>query len=160
MKVYMPEKKKNAEGKIVVSNRKAYHLYSIEDKIEAGIVLQGSEVKSLREGNADISDAYVVIENGEAFLHQAHIAEYKNSGYLNHNPKRVRKLLLHRHEISRLRVKLDQRGYTLICLSIYFKKGKAKLLLGLARGKRKFMRKREIQERDMKRALRRERGAF
>jgi len=152
----MAKQEEIPDVKVVAKNKKATYLYSIEERIEAGIALQGSEVKSLRAKNVDISDAYAVVKEGEAFLFQAHIAEYKNAGYRGHDPKRVRKLLLHSHEIRKLRVKLVERGFTLIPLLIYFRKGKAKLLLGLARGRKKFDRRRAIKEKDMKKAMRRE----
>jgi SsrA-binding protein len=152
----MKKQEEHPDVKVVAKNKKATYLYSIEERIEAGIVLQGSEVKSLRAKNVDISDAYAAVKEGEVFLFQAHIAEYKDAGYGGHNPKRARKLLLHAQEIRRLRVKLVERGFTLVPLSIYFRKGKAKLLLGLARGKKKFDRRRAIKEKDMKKAMRRE----
>jgi SsrA-binding protein len=141
---------------IVCRNKKAFHLYNIEEKIEAGLALTGSEVKSLRARNADLSDAYAAIKDGELFLYQAHIAEYKHAGYGGHEPKRTRKLLLHKHQIRRLRGKLVERGYTLIPISIYFKEGWAKVELGLAKGKRKFDRRRAIQEKDHRKAMRKE----
>jgi len=141
----------------VCRNRKAGFLYDIQDRIEAGIVLVGTEVKSLRAHGGDISDAYAAIDGGELFLHQAHISEYKNAGYGGHLPKRTRKLLVHRQQIKRLTGKLVERGFTLVPLAIYFKNGKAKILLGLAKGKRKFDRRHAIQEKDMQRQMRRER---
>lgn len=152
----MGKKEEKSDQQVVCRNKKAAYLYHIQERIEAGIVLVGSEVKSLRAKNVDLSDAYAAIKEGEIFLYQAHIAEYKDAGYEGHNPKRLRKLLMHKHEIRKLRGKLVERGYTLIPLSIYFLSGKAKLLLGLAKGKRKFDRRKAIQERDMKRAMRRE----
>ena len=142
--------------KPVCRNRKASYLYHIEEKVEAGIVLTGSEVKSLRRRNMDISDAYAAVKDGEVFLLQAHIAPYENAGYASHNPKRERKLLLHRMQIKRLRGKLAERGFTLVPMSIYFRKGKAKVLLGLAKGKRKYDRRKAIKDKDFKRELRRE----
>ena len=140
----------------VCRNRKATYLYHIEERIEAGLVLAGSEVKSLRQRNADISDAYATVKEGEVFLLQAHIAPYENAGYASHNPKRERKLLLHRMQIKRLRGKLAERGFTLVPMSIYFRRGKAKVLLGLAKGKRKYDRRKAIKDKDMKRDLRQE----
>lgn len=148
--------KKDEPGETVCRNKKAFHLYTIEEKFEAGLELAGSEVKSLRLRNADLSDAYAAVKDGEVFLFQAHIAEYKNAGYGGHEPKRVRKLLLRRQEIRRLRGKLVERGFTLVPLAIYFKGGWAKVLMGLAKGKRKFDRRKAIQEKDMRRALRKE----
>jgi SsrA-binding protein len=148
---------KEDASRIVCRNKKAFHLYKIEERIEAGLVLSGSEVKSLRARNADLSDAYAAIKEGELFLHKAHIAEYSHAGYGGHEPKRTRKLLLRKHEIRRLRGKLVERGYTLVPLSIYFKEGWAKIELGLAKGKRKFDRRKAIQDKDHRKAMRKER---
>jgi len=148
--------KKDEPGETVCRNKKASYLYTIEERIEAGLELAGSEVKSLRQRNADLSDAYAAIRDDEVFLFKAHIAEYKNAGYRGHEPKRARKLLLNRQEIRRLRGKLVERGFTLVPLAIYFKNGWAKVLLGLAKGKRKFDRRKAIQEKDMRRAMRKE----
>lgn len=142
--------------KIVCRNRRARYLYRIETRLEAGMVLQGSEAKSLRAGQADLSDAYATFEGGELWLRNAHIAEYANAGYANHEPKRTRKLLMHRKELTRLRVKLSERGYTLVPLSIYFRGGYAKVELGLARGRRKVDRRESVRERDAERERRRE----
>lgn len=136
-------------------NRRATFLYHIESRVEAGIALMGSEVKSLRAGQADLSDAYAAFEEGELWLVSAHIAEYVNAGYMNHQPKRRRKLLLHRTELTRLHVKLAERGYTIVPVSIYFSSGKAKVELGLARGKRKVDRRETIRKRDQAREERR-----
>jgi SsrA-binding protein len=142
--------------KTVCRNRRARYLYRIETRLEAGMVLQGSEAKSLRAGQADLSDAYAAFEGGELWLRNAHIAEYANAGYANHEPKRTRKLLMHRKELTRLRVKLSERGYTLVPLSIYFRGGYAKVELGLARGRRKVDRRESVRERDAEREKRRE----
>lgn len=147
----------NDEGvKIVCRNRRARYLYRIEGRIEAGMVLEGPEAKSLRGGQADLSDAYAAFEGGELWLRNAHISEYANAGYVGHEPKRARKLLLHRKELTRLRVKLTERGYTLVPLAIYFKGGYAKVELGLARGKRKVDRREAVRKRDEARDERRE----
>ncbi len=142
--------------KIVCRNRRARYMYHIENRLEAGIVLQGSEAKSLRAGQADLSDAYAGFENGELWLRSAHISEYTNAGYMNHEPKRDRKLLMHRTELTRLRVKLRERGYTLVPLAIYFKGGYAKVELGLAKGKRKVDRREAVRKKDEERDQRRE----
>jgi SsrA-binding protein len=149
---------KDEAGKVVCRNRKARYLYRIESTLEAGLVLQGSEVKSLRLGQADLSDAYAAFEAGELWLVSAHIAEYANAGYSNHEPKRRRKLLVKSKEITRLSVKLRERGYTLVPLSIYFRGGYAKVELGLASGKRKADRREAVRERDEARDRRREEG--
>lgn len=142
--------------KIVAVNKKAQHDFFIEDTLEAGIVLKGTEVKSLRQGRANLKDAYGRIKNGEVYLHQMNISVYPFSYYDNHEPERLRKLLLHKQEIKRLYGKINEKGFSLIPLKVYFKAGKVKVLLGLARGKRKFDKREEIKQRDAKRDLDRE----
>jgi SsrA-binding protein len=139
--------------KIVAENRKARHNYHIEDTYEAGIVLKGTEVKSLRDGRANLKDAYARIRNGEVFVYQMHISPYPFAYYNNHEPLRVRKLLLHRGEINRLYGKVNEMGYSLIPLQLYFKGAKAKMKLALARGKRKYDKRDAIRRRDEKREL-------
>jgi len=145
---------KEPEGrKYVCRNRKAFHDFFIEDRIEAGLVLQGSEVKSLRDGRANLKDAYAVIENGEAYLLNMHISEWPQATYLNHEPERRRKLLLHARQIQRLGIQTRQRGYTLVALSVYFSEtNRAKVELGLARGKRKYDKRESIREKDQRRS--------
>ena len=143
---------------LVASNRRALHDYEILEKVEAGLVLLGPEVKSLREGRANLSDSYAVLRRGEAFLVNAHVSPYDKAGRDNPDPRRERKLLLNKNEIARLAVKVAERGLTLVPLSLYFKNGRAKVELGLARGKRvhdkrETIRRRE-QEREMTRAVR------
>jgi len=150
----------HTEGtRILVRNKKARHDYAIEETHEAGISLEGSEVKSLREARASLVDAFAIIRNGEAFLIGAHINEYPWANQWNHDPKRERKLLLHRHEIHKLGIKTEQRGYTLVPLAIYLKGGKIKVELGLGVGKRFFEKryaKREQEDkREMDRAMKR-----
>jgi len=145
--------------KLIASNRKARHEYEILDTFEAGMVLLGPEVKSLRAGKASLSDAYAEIRRGEVYLVNAHIGAYEQAGRANAPPRRERKLLLHGYEIARLAGRVAERGFTLIPLQLYFKDGRAKVELALARGKRRYdkrqaIRKRE-SERDLKRALRR-----
>lgn len=125
-------------AKVLVRNRRATYDYAVSDRFEAGISLLGSEVKSLREGHAVIADGHAVIRNGEAWLVGVKIQEYPWANQFNHEPERERKLLLHRHEIKKLATKTQQRGYTLIPLSIYLKNGKIKVELGLATGKRQY----------------------
>ena len=142
----------------VASNRRALHDYEILEKVEAGIVLLGPEVKSLREGRANLSDAYAVLRRGEAYLVNAHVSPYEKAGRDNPHPRRERKLLLHKGEIARLEGKVAERGLTLVPLSLYFKNGRAKIELGLARGKRmhdkrETIRRRE-EEREIERAVR------
>ena len=122
---------------LVCRNPKAQHDYEIEEKLEAGLVLQGSEVKSLRARRADLEGAYAAIEHNELFLHGMHVAPYEQAGAFGHEPKRTRKLLVHKQEIKRLLGKLSLRGYTLVALSVYFKQGRAKVELGLGRGKKR-----------------------
>ncbi len=142
--------------KVACRNRRATHTYHVEKRQEAGIVLMGTEVKSLRDGQADLSDAYASFKGTELFLLNLHISEYVNAGYMKHEPKRPRKLLMHRHELVRLRVKLNERGYTLVPLSIYFKNGRAKVELGLASGKRKVDRRQDVRKKDEDRDQRRQ----
>jgi len=139
--------------KIVCQNRKAYHDYSIEETIEAGIQLLGTEVKSLREGKANLKDSYVLIKDAEVILLNCHISPYSHGNILNHDPLRTRKLLLHRKEIERLRGKMQQKGYTLIPLKIYFKGPYAKVEIGLAKGKKQYEKRETIKEREAKRAI-------
>ena len=146
--------------KIVAENRKARHNYHIEDTYEAGMVLKGTEVKSLRDGRANLKDAYARIKNGEVFVHQMHISPYPFAYYNNHEPLRVRKLLLHKAEINRLYGKVNEMGYSLIPLQLYFKGGRAKMKLALARGKRKYDKRESIRRRDEKRELDRAKKAY
>jgi SsrA-binding protein len=146
--------------KIIAENRKARHDYFIEDKLEAGLVLKGTEVKSLRQGRANLKDSYAKIRNGELYVHQMHISPYPFAYYDNHDPLRVRKLLLHKHEIKKLYGKLNERGFALIPLRLYFREGKVKLLLGLAKGKRQYDKRESIRRRDEKRDLDRARKEY
>ena len=142
---------------LVCRNPKAAQLYDIEDKLEVGMVLTGSEVKSLRNRKADLDGAYAVIENDELFLHKMHIAPYEQAGYAGHDVRRRRKLLVHRREIERLRGRLSTKGYSLVPLQVYFKKGVAKVQLGLGKG-RKVHDNRESIKRDI--ALKEARAAM
>jgi SsrA-binding protein len=139
--------------KIVCQNRKAYHDYSIEDTVEAGMSLVGTEVKSLREGKANLKDSYVLIKDMEAFLLNCHISPYSHGNIMNHDPVRTRKLLMHKSEIVRLQGKIAQKGYTLIPLKIYFKDGRAKVEVGLAKGKREYEKRDAIKEREADREI-------
>ncbi len=144
-------------GKTVCQNRKARHDYFILDKFEAGMVLQGTEVKSLRLGRAHLRDSYAKIKNGEVFLHNMHIGACPFSAYGNHDPLRPRKLLLHKREIKRLTGKVEEKGQSLIPLNVYFSdKGKAKVTLALAKGKRKYDKRHAIRKREEQRELQRE----
>lgn len=139
--------------KVVCQNRKAFHDYSIEDTLEAGIALSGTEVKSLREGKANLKDSYVLVKGGEVFLLNCHISPYSHGNIMNHDPVRTRKLLLHRKEIERMSGKAAAKGYTLIPLKIYFKASFAKVEIGLAKGKRLFEKRDTIKEREAKREI-------
>ena len=141
--------------KIIAENRKARHDYFIEDEYEAGMVLKGTEVKSLRQGRANLKDSYAKIRNGEVWVHQMHISPYPFAYYDNHDPVRIRKLLLHDYEIKKLSVKLNERGYSLIPLRLYFREGKVKMLLGLAKGKRQYDKRVSLRQRDQKRDMNR-----
>ena len=144
-----------SEGiKIVATNRKARHEYHIEDRLEAGMALKGSEVKSIREGRINIGEAYCRVENGEMKLFNCHIATYEPGGeYFNHDPTRDRKLLMHRREIYRWKKAAEQQGYTIIPLKVYFRHGYAKLEIGLAKGKKHYDKRQDIAERETKRRL-------
>lgn len=139
--------------KIISKNKKAFFDYYIEEKLEAGISLWGSEVKSLRDGRGNVSDSYVIVKNGEAFLLHAHIAPYPPAAGMNHAPKRTRKLLLHKNQILRLLDRLKRGGTTIIPLMIYFKKGKVKIEIGLAVGKKKYDKRAAIKKRETDRTL-------
>ena len=152
---------KDDDIKIITTNRKARHDYTILDTYEAGIVLQGTEVKSLRNGRANLTDSYAGIEHGEVILHNVHISLYEQGTHYNHEPRRPRKLLLHKEEIRRLIGRVVERGFTLVPLKLYFKRGKAKVELALVTGKRQYDRRQTIAERDARRDAEREmKGRF
>lgn len=136
-----------------ILNRKARYDYEIEDTYEAGIVLTGTEIKSIRQGKANIKDSYAIIRNNEIFLINTHISLYDEGNRFNHEETRTRKLLLHKKEIYKLRDKLEIEGYTLVPLKIYFVKGRAKVLIGVAKGKKNYNKKESIKERDIKREM-------
>ncbi len=146
--------------KIVAENRKAHRDYFIVDQYEAGMVLTGTEVKSLRLGRANLKDSYARIKDGEVFVYQLHIAPYPFAYYDNHDPLRPRKLLLHKHEIKRLYGKINEKGHTLVPIRIYFKNGKVKILLALAKGKRKYDKREAIRRRDEQREMDRAKKAY
>jgi SsrA-binding protein len=146
---------KDASTKVIATNRKASHDYFLEDRLEAGIALQGSEIKSLRASQVSLREAYVRTDGQEVWLVNAHIAPYNPASRLNHDPRRERKLLLHRREIARLFEQVRQRGYTLIPTKIYLSGGRAKVEVALARGKRQYDKRREIADREAERDLRR-----
>ena len=149
-------KQKEMSEKPVATNRKAFHDYFIEERYEAGIMLQGTEVKSLREGRVNLQDSYASVRGSEVFLHQCHISPYSHGNIMNHDPTRVRKLLLHKTEIHKLLGKTQQKGLTLIPLRIYFsKRGYAKVELGLAKGKKLYDRRETIKSREAGREVQR-----
>jgi len=143
--------------KVISTNKKAYSDYEIIEKIEAGISLLGTEVKSLREGKINLKDSYCKFKNGELYLLNAHISPYKHSKYDNHDPERPRKLLLHKRELKRLLGKVSERGFTIVPLKVYFNnKGIAKIEIALAKGRRLYDKREKIAQRDLERRLRRE----
>jgi len=149
---------KETGNKLIAQNKKARHDYAITDTYEAGIVLTGTEVKSLRAGRASLIDSYANVKDGEVWLHGVHIPEYTEGTWNNHTPRRVRKLLLHRDEIARLIGKTREGGQTLIPLSLYFKDGKAKVEIALAKGKKEYDKRQTIAERDANREVVRSMG--
>jgi len=134
-----------------ILNREAKFNYFIEDEIECGIVLVGTEIKSIRDGKANLKDSYAIIRNNEVELLNMHINEYKEANQFNHDPKRTRKLLLHKSEISKLKKQIEQEGRTLVPLKLYFVKNKVKILLGLCKGKKNFDKRETIKERELNR---------
>ncbi|HVL32406.1 MAG TPA: SsrA-binding protein SmpB [Actinomycetota bacterium] len=151
-------KKPAGEGAIA-TNRKARHDYDIEQTFEVGIALVGSEVKSLRDGKASLAESYATIRKDEVFVYNMHIAEYPQASMQNHDPIRPRKLLLHRAEISKIRAKMEQQGYTLVPLKLYFKTNKVKLELALARGRKRHDKRQAIMKREHQRDMARASGA-
>ena len=137
--------------KMEIKNKKAYYDYFIEKEIEAGIVLSGTEIKSIRKGSANLKDSYAKIKNNEIFLLNMFIAKYDNGSYNNKDERRTRKLLLHKNEINRLNEKVAKEGYTLVPLELYFKNNKAKILLGLAKGKHNYDKRLAIKEKELNR---------
>jgi SsrA-binding protein len=144
--------------KIVAQNKKARHDFHIEDTYEAGLVLQGTEVKSLRAGRASLVDGYAEITDGEVWLHGAHIPEYLQGTWNNHAPTRKRKLLLNRHEIDKMERRVNERGLTIVPLRMYFKDGRAKVEIALAKGKKSYDKRHAIAKRDAQREATRELG--
>jgi SsrA-binding protein len=145
---------KDPEVKMICRNRRARHDYHIESELEAGLVLEGSEVKSLRAGRADLSDSYGSIKDGELFLVGAHIAPYDKAARFGHEPRRPRKLLVQKAVIRRLGVKVQERGYTLVPIELYFRKGWAKVLLGVAKGRKQYDNREAIRKKEERRELR------
>jgi SsrA-binding protein len=141
--------------KVVARNRKAQHEYFLDDRFEAGLVLRGTEIKSIRAGQVSLQEAYVVMEAGEAWLLGAHVAPYEPASSANHDPTRKRKLLLHRRELAKIHREIRQKGYTLVPTRMYLKQGRAKLEIALAKGKRKYDKRRQIKEREAERQVER-----
>lgn len=154
----MAKKKKTDGSDVIASNRKARHDYTILDTYETGIVLQGTEIKSLRDGKASLVEAFATIDNGEVWLRNLHIPEYSMGSWTNHSPRRTRKLLLHRREIDTLEGKLRDGNRTLVPLKLYLKEGRVKVELGLAQGKQDYDKRRAIKQRTEDREITRDLG--
>ena len=142
--------------KLVANNKKAYHDYFVDEKIEAGLVLHGTEVKSLRMGKCSIKESFIRIENGEMFVYGMHISPYEKGNIFNKDPLRVKKLLLHKSEINKLTGNIKEKGFTIVPLQVYFKDGKAKMEIGLCRGKKLYDKRQDIAKKDMKREAEKE----
>lgn len=142
--------------KLIANNKKAYHDYFIEDKIECGVALHGTEVKSMRMGKCSIKEAFIRIENGEVYVYGMHVSPYEKGNIFNKDPLRVKKLLLHRQEINKLVGKIKEKGYTLVPLQVYFKGGRVKVEIGLAKGKKLYDKRDDIAKKDQRREAERE----
>lgn len=142
--------------KLVANNKKAYHDYFIEEKYEAGLVLHGTEVKSMRMGKCSVKEAFIRIENGEAFIYGMHVSPYEKGNLFNRDPMRIKKLLLHKLEIEKMAGKMSEKGYTLVPLQVYFKDGRAKVEIGLAKGKKLYDKRQDIAKKDQKREAEKE----
>ena len=147
------DNKIHSGDRLVATNRKAYHDYFIDETLEAGLALVGSEIKSIRAGQVNLRDTYVAIRNNEAWMVGSHVAGYAEASYQDHDPRRDRKLLMHRREIMRWRIKTEQRGYTIVPLRLYLKNNIAKVEIGLARGKRAYDKREAIAERESSRDI-------
>ena len=143
----------NMGEKLICNNKKAYHDYFIEEKFEAGLVLQGTEVKSLRAGKANLNDSFMLVRDGEAYLHNLNISQYEFSNRQNHQPDRNRKLLLHRREIERLYGRIREKGLSVIPLRLYFKDGLVKVEIGLAKGKKLYDKREDMKKKDSQREV-------
>ena len=139
--------------KIIATNRNAHRLYQIQDTYEAGIVLQGTEAKSIRQGFSQISDAYVYVKNGEAFLANLHIKPYEHGGHYNHDPLRTRKLLLHKKEIKKLKAAVEEKGKAIVALNLHYYRGRVKIELGTGQGKKLHDKRQDMKEKDEKRRI-------
>ncbi|MEG9295682.1 SsrA-binding protein SmpB [Mangrovibacillus sp. Mu-81] len=144
------------EGKLIAQNKKARHDYTVEETYEAGLVLQGTEIKAIRAGRVNLKDSFARIRNGEVFVHNMHISPYEQGNRYNHEPLRTRKLLLHRKQISQLIGESNEAGYSIVPLKLYIKNGVAKLLIGLARGKKKYDKREDLKRKEANRSIQRE----
>ena len=151
----MSKSASTSDRKVVATNRKASHEYTLEENIEAGIVLMGSEIKSIRDNRVNLKDGYVLEQNGELWLMNVHISSYDQASVFGHDPLRPRKLLLHRKEIARMISRVREKGYTIVPTQLYLKRGRAKVEIALARGKRQYDKRAAIAERDSKREVER-----
>ena len=143
-------------GKLIANNKKAYHDYFIEEKYEAGLVLHGTEVKSLRMGKCSVKESFIRIEGGEVFIYGMHVSPYEKGNIFNKDPLRVRKLLLHRQQIRKLIGSIAEKGYTIVPLTVYFKDGRAKMEIGLAKGKKLYDKRQDIAKKDQRREAEKE----
>lgn len=143
------------QGKVIAQNKKAHHDYFIEETYEAGLVLKGTEIKSIRAGRVNLKDSFARIENGEVFLYNMHISPYEQGNRFNHDPLRTRKLLLHKNEINKLIGETQRQGYSLVPLKIYIKNGVAKVLIGLAKGKKQYDKREDLKRKQAKRDIER-----
>jgi SsrA-binding protein len=143
------------EGKVIAQNKKAYHDFFIEETYEAGIVLQGTEIKAIRAARVNLKDSYARIQNGEVFLYSMHVSPYEQGNRYNHDPLRTRKLLLHKKQIAKLIGETKEQGYALVPLKLYLKNGFAKVLIGLAKGKKKYDKREDLKQKEAKRDIER-----
>ena len=142
--------------KLIANNKKAFHDYFIDETYEAGVALHGTEVKSMRMGKCSIKEAFIRIENGEVFVYGMHVSPYEKGNLFNKDPLRVKKLLMHKYEIKKLSAKIAEKGYTLVPLQVYFKEGRVKVEVGLARGKKLYDKRADIAKKDQRRETERE----
>ncbi len=147
---------KKETQKLIANNKKAYHDYFIDETYEAGVALHGTEVKSMRMGKCSIKESFIRIENGEVYVYGMHVSLYEKGNIFNKDPLRVKKLLMHKYEINKLAGKIAEKGYTLVPLQVYFKDGKAKVEVGLARGKKLYDKRQDIAKKDQRREAERE----
>ncbi len=147
---------KKETQKLIANNKKAYHDFFIDETYETGVALHGTEVKSMRMGKCSIKESFIRIENGEVFVYGMHVSPYEKGNIFNKDPLRVKKLLMHRYEINRLEGKIKEKGYTLVPLQVYFKEGKVKVEIGLARGKKLYDKREAIAKKDARRETERE----